>query len=131
VNRLHSTLLELARCIKIDNGIADTVELILLGTTKYNKSIHSVIDKRPADVVQSNTDDLQIEIQEKIKSAQNALRNRENAPRQNRVFEGNEKVLVKSNRNKITPLCEERTVEAGMATTVLIKGRIVHKNNLK
>jgi len=40
------------------------------------------------------------------------------ASRQNRVFE-------------FPPLCEERAVEADMGTTVLIKGRVVYKDNLK
>jgi len=50
------------------------------------------------------------------------------------VFQVGDKVLVKSNRrigNKLTPLCEERTIEADLGTTVLIKGSVVHKDNLK
>jgi len=42
--------------------------------------------------------------------------------------------LVKRNRrlgNKLTPLCDERVVEADLGTTVLIGGRVVHKDNLK
>jgi len=77
VERFHSTLVELARCLKIDKGISDTVELILLATARYNKSIHSVIDKRPADVIQTQSDQPQYEIQDKIKIAQDKLRNRE------------------------------------------------------
>jgi len=73
------------------------------------------------------------EVQDKIKHAQDKLRNRNNASRQNRVFKVGKKVLVKSNRlgNKLSPLCEEKTVEADMGTTVLIKGRVVHKDNLR
>jgi len=80
----------------------------LLAITRYNKSIHSVIDKRPVDAIQESTDDTQERIADKIKSAQDALRSRENASRQNRVFKVGEKVLVKTNRrlgNKLTPLC--------------------------
>jgi len=74
VERFHSTLLELARCLKIDKGMSDTVEIILLATTKYNKSIHSVIDKRPVDAIQECTDDTQERIAHKIKSAEDAQR---------------------------------------------------------
>jgi len=49
VERFHSTLLNLARCVKIDKGISDTVEIVMT-TTQYNKSIHSVINRRPADI---------------------------------------------------------------------------------
>jgi len=46
VERFLSTLLELVRCMK-----TDTIELILLATSQYNKSIHSVVKWRPADIV--------------------------------------------------------------------------------
>jgi len=87
----------------------DTVDIILLATTTYNKSIHSVIEKRPVNAIQEFTDGTQEKIADKIKSSQDALRSRENASRQNRVFEVGEKVLVKTNRrlgNKLTPWCE-------------------------
>jgi len=74
VERFHSTLLELARCLKIDKGISDTVEIILLATTRYNKSIHLVIEKKPVDAIQESTDDTQEWIADKIKSVQVALR---------------------------------------------------------
>jgi len=77
VEHSHSILVELARRLKIDKG----VELILLATAIYNKSIHSVIDKRPADVVQTQSNDPQYEVQDKIRHAQDKLRDRENAPR--------------------------------------------------
>jgi len=134
VERFHSTLLELARCLKIDKKITDTVEIILLATAKYNKSIHSVVDKRPVDIMQKHPNDPQTDVQNKIVRAQNTLRARENASRQCRTFEVGEKVLVKSNRrlgNKLTPLCEEKAVEADLGTTVLIKGRVVHKDNIR
>jgi len=66
VERFHSTLIELARCLKIDKGISDTVELTLLATTRYNKSIHSVINKKPAEVMRADPDDPQSDVQEKI-----------------------------------------------------------------
>jgi len=123
VERFHSTLLELARCMKIDKGMGDTIEL---ATAQYNKSIHWV-------VIVAHPDEPQEEMYNNIQKAQTALRARENASRKNRVFEVGEKVLVKTNRrlgNKLTPLCEERAVEADMGTTVFIKGRVVHKDNL-
>jgi len=109
--------------MKIDKGMGDTIEL---ATAQYNKSIHWV-------VIVAHPDEPQEEMYNNIQKAQTALRARENASRKNRVFEVGEKVLVKTNRrlgNKLTPLCEERAVEADMGTTVFIKGRVVHKDNL-
>lgn len=110
------------------------MELILLATIKNKKSFHSVIYKRLVDVIQVGNEDMQRDISDKIKSAQNAVRARENASRQNRIFAVGDKVLVKSNRrlgNKGTPLCEEKIVEAVLGTTILIKGWVAHRGNLK
>jgi len=57
-----------------------------------------------------------------------------NEARRNRTFQVGEKVLLKSNRrlgNKLTPLYEEEEIEADLGTTVLIRGRVVHKDNLR
>jgi len=85
-------------------------------------------------VVVTQSNDPQCDIEGRIRHAQDKLRSRENASRQNRRFNAGDKVLVKSNRrlgNKLSPLCEEKTVEADMGTTVLIKGWMVHKENLR
>jgi len=57
--RFHSTLIELARCLKIEKGISYTEEFILLATARYNKSIHSVINKKTDEVVRADTHDPQ------------------------------------------------------------------------
>ncbi len=70
----------------------------------------------------------------RLEKAQQEQIDRSNAYRQNRVFEVGEKVLVKSSKrlsDKITPLYTEEKVDADLGTTVLIKGRVVHKDNLK
>ena len=45
VERFHSTLSEIARCLNIDTQMEDTVELLLQATVEYNKTIHSVTKK--------------------------------------------------------------------------------------
>lgn len=134
VERIHSTLLEIARCLKLEKSINDTLQLILLATIEYNKTIHTVTNKRPIDVIQSTPPELEIDMKGRVQRAQEIQLQRLNEKRQNRVFEVGEKVLVKTNRrlgNKITPLYVEGTVEADLGTTVLIKGRVVHKDNLR
>lgn len=123
VEHFHNILLELARCLKIDEGTSDFVD-VLLEATKYNKSIHSVINSRPVDVVSAHSEEPKEVIWNKIRDAQISLRGRENASRKNRVFEVDGKVLVQSNRklgNILTPLCYERGGLAILWTTVLIK----------
>lgn len=133
VERFHSTLLEIARCLKLQRQIEDTVELIILASIEYNRSIHSVTNKTPIDVVHAKYD-LSNEIRLRLLKTQQEQLQRNNPARQNRTFDVGEKVLVKANRrlgDKLTPLCAEQKVEADLGTTVLIKGRVVHKDNLR
>lgn len=134
VERFHSTLLEIARCIKLERKIEDTVDLILLATIEYNRTIHSVTNQTPLEVVHSTLPNIREEIKNKVQKAQDLVLDRNNKSRQNRIFQVGDKVLVKTNRrlgNKLTPLCVEETVEADLGTTVLIKGRVVHKDNIR
>jgi len=112
----------------------DTVELILRATVAYNRSVHSVTDQTPIDVLHAASNELRQTIKNKIAKAQRDNIERSNPNRQNRVFEVGEKVFVKNNKrlgNKLTPLCTEEAIQADLGTSVLIKGRVVHKDNLK
>lgn len=134
VERFHSTLAEIARCLKIERKIDDTVELILQSTIEYNRTIHSVTNERPIDTIHSTPSEVREKIKERICNAQNRQLQYFNKSRYDKVYNVGDKVFVKNNRrlgNKMTPLYEEATVEADMGTTVLIKGRVVHKDNLR
>lgn len=125
IERFHSTLLEIARCVKIQKGISNTVDTILHATAEYYKSVHSVTNKRPIDVLHASTTELQREIRNKVHRPQAVQNSRVNKSRSNRVFRVGEPVLVKTNRrlgNKLTPLYLEETVEADLGTSVLING---------
>nr|AAA28600.1 reverse transcriptase endonuclease [Drosophila virilis] len=134
VERFHSTLTEIARCLKLDKKISDTTELILKATIEYNKVLHSVTLEKPIEVVHAAASDRRGNVKNRLIKAQQDNIKRCNASRQNRVFEVGEKVFQKNNKrlgNKLTPLCSEQKVEADLGTSVLIKGRVVHKDNLK
>jgi len=134
IERFHSTLAEIARCLKLDKKTNDTVELILRATVEYNKTVHSVTRERPIEVFHSGAHELCLEINARLAKAQQDNIGRCNPSRQNRVFEVGEHVFVKNNKrlgNKLTPLCTEQKVQADLGTSVLIKGRVVHKDNLK
>ncbi|KAH8338725.1 hypothetical protein KR074_003729 [Drosophila pseudoananassae] len=87
VERFHSTLAEIARCLKIDRKIEDTVELILRSTIEYNRSLHSVTEFRPVEVIHASSDEMKLAIKAKIDKAQQSNLDRVNPSRQNRVFE--------------------------------------------
>jgi len=134
VERFHSTMAEIARCLKLDKKVNDTVELILRATVEYNRTIHSVTREKPIEIVHAAHNVYLADIKERLVKAQEDNIKRCNDSRQNRTFEVGEKVYQKNNKrlgNKLTPLCSEQKVEANLGTAVLIKGRVVYKDNLK
>ena len=134
VERFHSTMGEIARCLKLERQIMDTTELIMQATLEYNRTVHSVIGKKPVEIINSFQPELNQEVKQKLINAQFSMLRTHNKNKQNKVFEVGERVYIKSNRrlgNKLSPLYEEATIEADMGTTVLIKGRVVHKDNLR
>lgn len=134
VERFHSTLTEIARCLKLERNLSDTVDLILLATIEYNKSIHSVINRKPIDVLYSSSTNTVESIRDRIEKTQAADRDYHNRNRQDMSYNAGDRVLVKVNRrlgNKLSALYVEEVVEQDLGTTVLIKGRRVHKDNIR
>lgn len=86
------------------------------------------------DIFHFSSPELREQIKDRIARTQQVLLQRNNASRQNRTFNVGESVFVRNNKrlgNKLTPLYSEEIVEADLGTTVLIKGRVVHKDNLR
>jgi len=124
-------LAEIARFLKLDKKVNDTVELILRATVEYNRTTHSVTREKPIDIVHAGHNVHLADIKERLVKAQEDNIKRCNNSRQNRTFEVGEKVYQKNNKrlgNTLTPLCSEQKVEADLGTAVLIKGRV---DNLK
>jgi len=103
VERFHGTFGDIARSDKVETQVEDTVKNILLATIKYKRSIHSVTNERPTDVIHAASKCSTVQIKEKIASAQQ--------------------------KSKDSPLFTERIVEADLGTTVLIKGRVKNHDN--
>lgn len=132
VERFHNTLMEISRCLKLDKNLDDIEEIVLLATIEYNRSIHSVTETKPITAFHSSEADAQIV--SRIKNTQIKNLEAHNKNRQDRDFAVGEKVFVKNNRrlgNKLTPLYTEEEVGKDLGTTVLIRGRRVHKDNLR
>jgi len=87
VERFHSTLAEIARCLKLDKKTNDTVELILRATVEYNKTVHSVTRERPIEVIHSGTHERCLNIKARLVKAQQDNIERCNPTRQNHIFE--------------------------------------------
>jgi len=51
IERAHSTLTEIARCIKDELNLVDYSEIIIKAAQKYNMTIHSITNQRPYDIL--------------------------------------------------------------------------------
>lgn len=134
VERFHSTLIEISRCIKKERSLSDTVEVILQSVIEYNKSIHTVVKEKPANILHSSSSELLKDIFLRLEKAQALQNQRENNNRIHRNFNLGDNVMVKQNKrlgNKLSPLFVQGRVEADLGSTVLINGKIVHKDNIK
>jgi len=69
VERFHSTLTEIARCIKLGNEMLNTKELLAVATVKYNISIHSGTKKKPVEVINGVSLAEQKEIEKRIEKS--------------------------------------------------------------
>ena len=118
----------------MDKQIIDTNELILQATIEYNRSIHTTTKLKPIDIIHSSESAIKSEIKSKLITAQKSLLEFHNRGKELKSYEVGDRVYVKNNKrlgNKLSPLYGEGIIEADLGTTVLIKGRVVHKDNIK
>lgn len=134
IERFHSTLGELARCLREERKVNDTTELIMASTIEYNKTIHTVIGRRPIDVLNSSDPIVLEEVKTKLENAQLKQFNFFNKKRKDRIFRSGQKVWERRNKrlgNKLSRRYVAGKVQADLGTSVVIAGRVVHKDNLK
>lgn len=97
VERTHSTLIELIRCLSAQNGTTSSEE-IFNAVKAYNETIHSVTGERPMDV--KNNPFNYPNISGKILRNQEASLAFHNRNRRNREFKVDEPIYVASNRRR-------------------------------
>lgn len=134
VERFHSTLLEIARCVKAQQNVDDTVELILLSTIKYNDTVHSVTGRKPLDILNEFIQDTLSDVKERLVTAQCKVLEGHNRDAISRKYQPGEVVFVRRNRrlgNKFDKFFVQGVIQRDLGTTVLIKNRKVHKSNLR
>lgn len=132
VERFHSTLAELARCLKRERGIVETVELVLLATIEYNNTVHSVTGEKPKCVMFHP--EMASTTRKRLVQAEAKALERVNKGRQHRIYNVGDWVFVRIGKRrgtKLTVRYRRGKVEADLGSTVLIRGRIVHKDNLR
>lgn len=144
VERFHSTLTEILRCLKKDHEELTLIELLFKATQEYNQSIHSITKEKPIETffrsnITNTTESIERkreEIRNKITGTQITDLNYHNANKNTpRSYAIGEEVYVKINKrlgSKISSRYKKEIVaENGNSTITTKSGKIVHKNNLK
>lgn len=134
VERAHSTIQELARCIKKEYHLLDDEELLLKSTLEYNKTIHSSTDNRPIDILYNKVkhDD----IRAKLLIAQENMLKHNNKSKSNKPLIKNAVVYIKrtnERQGKLQPKYRKEKVKEDLGNKIKIqrKDKIIHKDNVK
>lgn len=103
IERVHSTIIEIAKCIREEFEIVNDIEVIIRAAQSYNQTVHSVTDKKPFEILYNKVkhDDLP----NKLKDAQITTLSSRNKNRQMRTFNENEIIFEKDNQyqSKLKP----------------------------
>lgn len=132
VERSHSTIIEIARCIKNEYHIIDTIETFFRAVKQYNHTIHSVTDKKPFEVFYNEIshDDLP----DRLRKAQAKMLERNRAT-QTKTYEPNQEIYEKliGKRDKLDHRYKKQKVKEDLGNKVRVysRNRIIHKENIK
>jgi len=101
IERAHSTLTEIARCIKDELNLVDYCEIIIKAAQKYNMTIHSITNQRPYNILYNKIE--HDTIPQLLKQAQEKMLNSHNEGRKEKDFLVGEVIYEKKygERNKL------------------------------
>lgn len=130
IERTHSTLIELIRCLSTQNKTSSTEE-IFSAVKAYNETIHSVTHEKPIDV-RENPNNFP-NISEKIMAQQKQTLEYHNKNKTNRSFRPGEEIFVKSNRRrKDASAYVKHIVKEDLGNSILTtKNKEFHKDNIR
>lgn len=130
VERTHSTLIELIRCLSKQNNTTSSKE-IFNAAKEYNAKIHSITKEKPIDI--KNNPIGYPHISERISKEQNKTLEYRNKNKQNRQFKPNEIIYVKSNRrHKDASAYVKHIVQTDLGDSVLTtQNKIFHKDSMR
>lgn len=144
VERFHSTLSEIMRCVKAERIHDSFEDLLNKAIYRYNYSIHSSIKNKPVEVFfgrLAKTDPKQLK-NDRLKNMQNLAEKQEkdlefhNKKRKLfKTFQEGQVIYVDVNKrlgNKLSPRFQEEIVQEDQGNIVLTKSkRIVHKSHIR
>jgi len=133
VERVHSTLIEISRCIHEEYNIMDHSELIYRAVKEYNNSIQSTTQQKPCDILFNKINHANLPL--KLESAQTKMLGYHNEKRTPKNYQTGEIIYEKihGERNKLQPRYKKQVVKEDLGNKVKInnRDRIIHKDNIK
>lgn len=132
VERIHSTILEIANSISRQNA-TDAVDEIFNAVTQYNNTIHSVTKFRPSEIF-FNSAKIDFELVRKnIQQNQENVLKYHNKKRVHKTFQPGDVVFVKSDRRrKDKKAYMKYTVQMDQKDTIVTTtNKTIHKDNLR
>jgi len=105
VERAHSTLTELARCIKEEFNLSDYSEIVIRAAQDYNQSILSTTNQKPFDILYEN-------IPQILKKTQEKMLERDKDNRKEKLYHVGQVVYKNKygERNKLKPKLKKQIV---------------------
>lgn len=130
VERVHSTLIEIIRCLSKQNNSTSSDE-IFNAVKEYNNTVHTVTKEKPIDVIKNPNG--YPKITERILEEQKRTLSFHNRNRFNRSFKQNEIIFVKGNRRrKDAPAYAKHVVKEDLGNSVLTnKNKVFHKDDIR
>lgn len=144
VERFHSTLAEIMRCLKVDGRPRTFTELLERAVHEYNCTIHSTTNKKPVELLLGRLPNITPEQFENIrlKNVERITKKQQEdigyhnksktAPKQ---YAPGDIIYVKNNKRLGTKLTQrykkEIVKENNNSTVVTTKNHVVHKNNIR
>lgn len=144
IERFHSTLGEIMRCLKEEGTCRDFDELLEKSVNEYNHSIHTTTNRKPVDLFFGRTVDFspqdyettRLTNVERLKRKQEkdlAYHNKNKKPAKEYV--PGQLVYVKTNKRlgtKLSNRFKEEVVKENRGTTIVTEsGRVIHKSHIR
>ena len=133
VERVHSTLIEIARCLKQEFSLISDLESIFRAAHQYNKTIHSVTNEKPYEILYNKK--THENIPNRLSEAQGKMLQTHNKKRNTKEYRPNQTAYEKiaGCRNKLLPRYKKQKVKEDLGRNIVIhkNNRIIHKDNIK
>lgn len=144
VERWHSTLTEIMRCLKEEGPPRSFENLLQRAVYEYNLTIHSTTGKKPVELHFGRTPRIDPDELERIRLSnieklrqkqQTDIKNHNKTRQPTKQYETGETIYVKQNKrkgSKLTARYKQEIVKENNNTTVLTEsGKIIHKSHIR